>query len=166
MAPKMSKPISPRTMSLRLARRSGLLAIALLALAFAATLAAAPSALAAQLTITVQGLRNAKGFIEISVYDQASQWPDHPTPDHHQKMPSQAGSVTFVFDLPPGTYAAAGYHDENANGKFDKSFLGLPEEGYMLSNNAKPFLSAPPWEKVKFELPPSGAAVSMTMIYP
>jgi uncharacterized protein (DUF2141 family) len=139
---------------------------AVLALSLLAPLVAPGPAAAAQLTVTVNGLRNANGNIELSIYNDASQWPDHPTPDHHQKKPAAAGSVTFTFDLPPGTYAAAGYHDENGNGKFDKTMLGLPEEGYTLSNNAKPFLSAPAWEKVNFQLPASGASVTMTMVYP
>lgn len=154
-------------MAMRLPSRAATarLAIAALGLALAAP-AAIPLGSGAELTVTVEGLRNAKGNVELSIYNDPAQWPDNPTPDHHQVKPAAEGSVTFKFDLPPGTYAAAGYHDENGNGKFDKSFLGLPEEGYTMSNNARPFLSAPAWGKVDFPLPASGASITMKMIYP
>ena len=131
-----------------------------------AILVGTAAAHAATLTVTVEGIKSSKGNIEVSIYFNPKEWPDHPTDDHHQLLPAHNSSVVFKFEVPPGTYAAAGYHDENGNGKFDKSFLGLPEEGYLMSNNAKPMLSAPGWDKVKFEVPASGASISMKVVYP
>ena len=43
-----------------------------------------------------------------------------------------------MFDnLPPGTYAVGAYHDENNNDHMDTDFLGLPSEGYALSNGVR-----------------------------
>lgn len=56
-----------------------------------------------------------------------------------------------VFEkLPPGTYAIAVHHDENDNRKLDTNLLGIPQEGYGVSNNHIPALSAPTWQESKF----------------
>lgn len=136
-------------------------------LALAALLALTPiAAHAAPLTITIEGVRNAKGDIRISVYTSSAEWPDHPTRDHDQVLPAKAGSVVFTYDLPPGTYAVNGFHDEIGNGKFKTSLIGLPEEGYLFSNNVRPVLSAPNFQSASFKLPPEGAAISISLQYP
>jgi len=121
---------------------------------------------AAQLTVTVDGIRDSKGDIRIAVYGAPQEWPDHPAPDHKQMKPAKTGSVVFTYDLPPGTYALNGFHDEDGNGKFKTSLVGLPEEGYLFSNNVRPFLSAPSFESASFTLPPEGASISAAVQYP
>ncbi|HLJ20759.1 MAG TPA: DUF2141 domain-containing protein, partial [Stellaceae bacterium] len=83
----------------------------LLALAFLLLLATVPAS-AAPLTVTVEGIRNGKGEIRISVYTSPAEWPDHPASNHDWAEPAKAGSVVFTLDLPPGTYAVNGFHDE------------------------------------------------------
>jgi len=124
------------------------------------------SASAAELAVTVTGVRNAKGDIRLSVYVSPQEWPDQSTADHDQVQPAKAGSVIFKFDLPPGTYAINGFHDEIGNGKFKTSLIGLPEEGYLFSNDVRPFLSAPSFASASFTLPPQGTAISISMHYP
>ena len=135
----------------------------ILALAVLLFLAALPAS-AAPLTITVEGIRNGKGDIRLSVYASPAEWPDHSA--HNQVKSAKAGSVVFTFDLPPGTYAVNGFHDEIGDGKFKTSVIGLPEEGYLFSNNVRPFLSAPSFESASFKLPPEGAAISIAVQYP
>jgi uncharacterized protein (DUF2141 family) len=136
-------------------------------LALGALLAIAPlTAMAAPLTITVDGIRNSKGDIRISVYPSPAEWPDHPSGDHDQVLPAKAGRVVFTFDLPPGTYAVNGFHDEIGDGKFKTSLIGLPEEGYLFSNNVRPVLSAPSFKAASFKLPPEGASISISVQYP
>jgi uncharacterized protein (DUF2141 family) len=43
-------------------------------------------------------------------------------------------------------------HDENSNGKLDKNFVGVPSEGYGVSNNKTYALSAPKWEESVFTI--------------
>ena len=81
-------------------------------------------------------------------------------------LPAKTGSVTFKFDLPPGTYAIDGFHDEIGNGKFKTSLIGLPEEGYLFSNNVRPGLSAPSFASASFTVPPQGTAISISVQYP
>ena len=137
-----------------------------LALAFLLVVVGPMAASAAQLMISVDGIRNAKGDIRLSIYASAAEWPDHSAPGHDQVQPARAGKVVFVFDLPPGTYAVNGFHDEIGNGKFKTSLIGLPEEGYLFSNNVRPVLSAPSFQSASFKLPPEGAAISISVQYP
>ena len=142
------------------------MAMRYLALALLLPVVWAISASAAELTVTVTGIRNAKGDIRLAVYASPKEWPDDPASDHDQAQPAKLGSVTFKFDLPPGTYAINGFHDEIGNGKFKTSWIGLPEEGYLFSNNVRPVLSAPSFESARFTLPPQGGAISISMHYP
>ena len=136
-----------------------------LALAVLLSAVCSLSASAAELTVTVDGIRNAKGDIRLSVYASPQEWPDHSTREHDRVQPAKLGSVTFKFDLPPGTYAINGFHDENADGKFKTSLIGLPEEGYLFSNNVRPVLSAPSFKSASFTLPPEGATQTLHLDY-
>jgi uncharacterized protein (DUF2141 family) len=120
---------------------------------------------AAQLTVTVDKLRNSAGNVRLSAYASAAEWPDNSTADNDKVEPAQKGSVVFHFDLPPGTYAIACFHDENANGVFDQNFIGIPKEGFGFSNNVRPFFRAPRFASASFVLPPDGAAMTIHMIY-
>jgi uncharacterized protein (DUF2141 family) len=137
-----------------------------LALGFLLALAVSIDARAAELAITVEGIRSAKGDIRLSIYGSPAEWPDASTRDHDQVQPAALGSLTFKFQVPPGTYAAAGFHDENGNTKFDQILIGLPKEGYMFSNNVRPFLSAPSFASASFTVPPEGRAISIVVQYP
>jgi uncharacterized protein (DUF2141 family) len=135
-------------------------AAAVLLLAMLAT-----SAQAAALTITVDEIRSAQGDIRLSLYAAPAEWPDKSTKDHDFVTKAQAGRVVFHLDVPPGTYAVNGFHDENGNGKFDTSLVGIPEEGYFFSNDVRPFLSAPGFDAAKFTVPPEGRAITVHLAY-
>ena len=51
-----------------------------------------------------------------------------------------------------GLFALSAYHDENANGDFDKTGLGLPAEPWGISNNPKVVFAPPPVEKALVEV--------------
>ena len=63
----------------------------------------------------------------------------------------------------PGLWAAAAYHDVNANQKFDKNAFGLPAEPYGVSNNPKIRLAPPPIEEALFEVAETGASVEIRL---
>lgn len=129
-------------------------------------LAVALPAEAATLTVTVENVRNDSGNIRLSIFASPAEWPSHSTTEHDLVQPAHSGNVVFKLDLPPGTYAINGFHDENGNVEFDRTAIGLPEEGYFFSDNAKPFLSAPSFKAASFTLPPQGAAIATRVVYP
>jgi len=140
----------------------GLLAALLMAL----VAAGAPSALATELTVIVDNVRNDKGFVRLSVYASPAEWPDKSGKDHDQVKPAKAGSVTFKFNLPPGIYAVNAFHDEKGDGKFATNFFGLPLEGYGFSNDARPSYKAPSFDKCAFQLLPVGGVIHFSLVYP
>lgn len=57
-----------------------------------------------------------------------------------------------------GLFALSAYHDQNANGDFDKTGLGLPAEPWGISNNPKVVFAPPPVEKALFSVSADSAA--------
>lgn len=115
------------------------------------TLAASMSvAHAADLKITVEGLDGDKGTLYLALYDQNG------FPKSGQQIAgtmSKASQTTHVFNnLTPGRYAVSAYQDINSNEKLDKNLVGIPQEPYGFSNNAKGFMGPPKFESAAITL--------------
>lgn len=125
----------------------------------------APVALAGDLTVTFIGVRSDKGKFSAGLYGENDDWPDGKT-FLQVDLPPLPGDVTYVFkDLPPGRYAISGFHDENDNGLFDTNFIGMPKEGFVFSNDAKPGLAPPSFQAAAFEVGRGPATASMHLEY-
>ncbi len=62
-------------------------------------------------------------------------------------------SSRISFDsIFPGKYAIQFFHDENENQKMDFNLIGIPKEKFGSSNNVKPILGPPKFEKMLFEI--------------
>ena len=62
-------------------------------------------------------------------------------------------TARISFDsISPGKYAIQFFHDENENQKMDFSLIGIPKEKFGSSNNVKPILGPPKFEKMLFNL--------------
>lgn len=102
--------------------------------------------------ITVHGLQTSGGYLRLAVYDSDRNYLK--TPVFKKTIPVMRTDVAMgmhvTVPLQAGEYAIAMYHDANGNGKFDRGFMGLPIEKFGFSNDARPKLKAPPFDKVKF----------------
>ena len=128
--------------------------IAFLAMATAA--AGAPAAQAERLTVVIDNLRSAKGIVRLAVWSRAEGFTDTDQALIRADLPARAREVRFdLGELPPGRYAIASYHDENGDGEFDRTWIGLPDEGLGFSNGAWIGLSAPSFREAAFELKPA-----------
>jgi uncharacterized protein (DUF2141 family) len=128
-------------------------------------LIAPAAAHAADLTVTVEDLRSAKGKLSLGLYSEKDDWPDG-KPSYEPDIPARQGTITYVFkNLPPGRYALSGFHDENANGKLDSTFIGLPEEGFVFSNDAAPKLSAPSFQSCAVTIADKPVAITVHVQY-
>ena len=112
----------------------------LLSLAFATALVfVAGPASAARIIVTIDGLKNAQGNVFIGLYASPAKFLQGNQTDAQRRVKASPAPVTVVFDnLPAGTYAVGAFHDENANDHLDTNVLGLPTEGYALSNGVRP----------------------------
>lgn len=131
-------------------------------------LATAASCLAqGTIIVRVVAFRSASGDIHLSLYNKEERFPDKEMRMRVLKTPVKNSSVVEVKfeNVPYGTYAIAGLHDENRSGDMDFSWLGMPQEGYCFSNDAKPFLSAPSFSEAKFKLDKPQKIVQIAMQY-
>lgn len=120
---------------------------------------------AADLVITVEDVRSDRGLISVAIYDRATGFLKGGAEVRSADIKAAPGDLVVVFyDLPPGRYAAAAFHDENASGAFDKSWLGLPKEGYGFSNGAKAVLSPPRFADAAVEVT-SAATTNLKLNY-
>lgn len=127
--------------------------IAVAAMTFAAVAVAdePASPAGATITATVGQLRNRKGTLGCRLYTSPAGFPESSAGTVERRMPITGGTVRCEFArLPPGTYAISVMHDENDNRKLDKNLLGIPTEGYGVSNNHTHAMSSPTWEESRF----------------
>jgi len=67
------------------------------------------------------------------------------------KTPAQKGDVVMhLTDVPSGRYAIALFHDTNGDAILNTNLLGIPKEGYGVSNNIKNKFSAPKFQQALF----------------
>lgn len=124
--------------------------------AAARTSAAAQSggAMAARnlLRVLVVGLRNDDGDLCCSLFSSAEDFPNnHDLLAVTVTSRIREGAATCEFPgTQPGTYAIVVFHDENGDGKFNRDWLGLPQEGYGFSNDAPTHLHAPSFDAASF----------------
>jgi len=141
----------------------GIVRTALTALALGAGPA---TALAADLTVTVTGLRNDKGDVHIALYDRPDAFPDGDGMLDERKVPIRAGVASARFEgLAPGAFAVATYHDENGNDDFDTNVIGFPLEGYAFSMGAQVFLGPPTFGEAAFKVSVGANETRIAMEY-
>lgn len=111
------------------------------------------TAQAGKLNITVKGIKNDEGTLNVGVWDDKNDFPEvtkvllggsFPLTPPMQKI--------TINDLKPGKYAIAVFHDENRNGEIDTNFLTMPTEYYGFSNNARGGFGPPKFEKTLIEV--------------
>ena len=112
-----------------------------------------------ELIVRVDNIKEA-GEIHIAIYDSAEAF----EADRGEKGGAapgitqgtiemvEPGSVTYRYELPPGTYAIGIFHDANLNNRLDNYFFGVPREQYGFSNNARGFMGPPSFEDAAFSV--------------
>lgn len=103
-----------------------------------ALLALAPvAAPALDVTVTVTGIRNAKGKIAALAFSNKTGFPDQPDKALARAVvEARKGTVTLTLkNLPPGKLAITVLHDEDGNGKLNRNLFRLPLEGAGMSGN-------------------------------
>jgi len=106
-------------------------------------------------TVIITGLRNSEGVIQVSLQDGNKKTIER------QKVQIENKQTTVHFKgLDSGKYAVKYIHDENADGKLNSGFMGIPKEGYGFANDARGSMGPPKFEKTTFSV---SADVSMTL---
>jgi uncharacterized protein (DUF2141 family) len=124
---------------------------ALFAGAFAASSDASPTQ--GDLVIRVGNVSRAGGILRLGVYDEKS-YPDNDAKPVASADVSVSGSeMTIVLrGIPAGDYAIQALQDVNRDGKMNTTLIGMPEEPFGFSRDARPQLSKPAFASVRFTL--------------
>ncbi len=101
-----------------------------------------PPARKTLVTVEVHNVLTTSGKVEIGLFKPCAGFPDKCRPAESKQVIATKGIVHAVFEVDPGEYALAVFHDVNGNGKIDTRFF-IPKEPYGFSNNVRPRFSAP-----------------------
>ncbi len=92
------------------------------------------------------------GVLHVGMHPEPGTGFPGPSPLVNRDVSPEGPETILSFDLVPGTYAVAVHHDANTNGKLDANFLGIPKEGYGVSNDARPKFRAPRFGESKVSI--------------
>lgn len=121
----------------------------------AASMIAAPIALASDLTVTVESIAQTQGTIVLGLFDEASYNGDGAVDGANLKV--EGNDVTVTFEgLEPGEYAVKLYHDLNDDGEMNTNPFGMPTEPFAFSNDAKGRFGPAKWDAAKFSVSADG----------
>jgi uncharacterized protein (DUF2141 family) len=98
------------------------------------------------INLEVGGFPNDQGRLACALYSGPDGFPrDRNKAIQRVTGKISEGKATCVFNnVATGTYAIAFFHDAKMTGKMVKNMLGIPQEGYGFSNDAKPSAMSPP----------------------
>lgn len=127
-------------------------------------LAGVSAAQAGDVKIAIDGVRNAKGPLYVSLQTQAQFLKNEGSYGTIVADP-KAGSVTVVLpNVAPGEYSVSVWHDIDGDAVFGRAETGLPLDGWAM-NNAAALRGEPKFDEVKFSVTPGGASLSLAMVY-
>jgi uncharacterized protein (DUF2141 family) len=119
---------------------------------------------AGTLRIVVTGVRVGRGHVHVAVCPQAVFLKDACV--YKAIVPAKQGeTIATIAGLPPGTYAAQVYFDENDNDELDRNFIGIPREGVGFSNNPSFTFHAPSFADTAFAYDGVSGAISVRLRY-
>ncbi|WP_240504389.1 DUF2141 domain-containing protein [Tsuneonella mangrovi] len=101
--------------------------------------------------IDITGLRNAKGLVRVCMTRDAKAFPDcRKDPDSRRMSLPAAEPLRFTFtDVTRGEWAISVLHDENSNGKADRTLM-IPREGFGFSRDAPVKFGPPKFSAAEF----------------
>ena len=116
--------------------------------------------------VKVIGFRNTNGSCRLLLFESEKGFPDSPD----GAVATRSGTIhgqaaSFTFTVRPGRYAVAILHDENTNGKMDKTWYGKPKEGFGVSNNPRIGSGPPGFEESAVLLDEQNNNLTITVNY-
>jgi len=118
-------------------------------------------------SITISNIRSERGLVRLALYDRPDQFPDEPWKSYtFEKTQLDEGSLQVtLIDIPPGFYAISILDDEDENDRMKYCILRMPKVGYGFSNNVKPGMKCPPFEKCSFRVNQGNTHLRIEMRY-
>lgn len=104
------------------------------------------------------------GELRVLLYDSAVSFGRFSDPARVVRFPTDGSTSFTVADVPPALYAVVAHHDLDANGEFDKNFIGIPREPIAISRGYKP-KGPPVFASANFILTPGEERVEELELY-
>jgi uncharacterized protein (DUF2141 family) len=122
---------------------------------------------ASSVRVVVKGIKPVKGNIGLLIFNSKQGFPSDEKMAVKQSIITVTSStMEYVFEgLTPGKYAVAIIHDENSNKRLDTNFMGIPREGYGVSNNIVNMFGPPGFEESSFTLKPGTYTAEIKVNY-
>ncbi len=103
-----------------------------------------------RVTVRLIDVRPAKGgVLHVGLHPEPGAGFPGPSPLVNRDISPATAETILSFAVAPGAYAVAVHHDANSNGKVDANFLGIPKEGYGVSNDPRPRFRAPRFDEAR-----------------
>lgn len=104
--------------------------------------------------VTVKNVRSDKGIITVDVHgDDPDRWLKKGGRVGRVRVPAVPGETKICVPVDKaGTYAFALYHDKDHNLKLNKTWIGLPDEPYAVSNDAPIRMGPPSYKDASFKV--------------
>lgn len=124
-----------------------------------------PAFAVSDLQVEFSNILEAKGDLYVAVYNSSNAFLKEDQVFRKIIVPiTQTGALKVsIDDLPPGQYALSCFHDVNGNGKLDTNWMGIPNEPYGFSNNARPKFRAPNWGEASFDFKEMGGSMKIRL---
>ena len=108
----------------------------------------------ANVKLTVANIQSQVGKLYISVYDSKDTFlSDNKVYEEVVGLEDvKNGQLEVSLTLPYGALAISVHHDNNANGKMDSNFIGIPKEPVGMSNGHVPKFGPPKFSKAVIEI--------------
>ena len=111
-------------------------------------------------TIVVTNVAQNKGNVMIAVHNRSNFLK---TRIVEKALPAAGTSVNVNIELAQGEYAVAVFQDKNNNQYLDTNFVGIPQESYGFSNNARPKFRAPTFDEAKIILTEQAKTIQVSL---
>lgn len=138
-----------------------------LVFALAGGAAPAPAATGASVEVSVTSLRSTRGKVIACLTPYARGFPKCAGANVQEiTVAADSRELRFAFTgVAPGRYAIALLHDENGNGRMDKSMLLIPKEGYGFSRDAPVRMGPPKFDAAAFDVTTQDVRQTIRMRY-
>ena len=124
----------------------------------------APSS-TAELEVSIDGLRDARGMVMLCLTRRANFLDcDHDPARVTRIIPAGQAAAIAVAGLAPGAWSLLAIHDANQNGRLD-TMMGIPREGFAFSRNPPMRMGPPHLDQVRFALSSGESRQALKMKY-
>lgn len=124
-------------------------------------------AIAGNLVVNVENLRNAQGIVRCGLFASADGWRQEERAQHTtvSTISERREAVCNFGDVRDGQYAVAVFHAEQGEEKIEYGLFGKPKQGVGFSNNPSITFGAPDFEAAKVSVGPGPTRLKIQMKY-